>query len=110
MISRRLATTAALCVLAASNVWAQQATVKPSTAPDTPQQEAATDASKLPWQPQEWSAQDIEAGRARCAVLLKGLDVVVEPATPWREGSECGTPAPMSAPEIQQRVDEMVTY
>ena len=86
--------TAALCVLAAGNVWAQQAAVKPAAA-DAPQQEAATAAGGLPWKPLEWSQQDIEAAQARCTVLLKGLDVAVVPATPWREGTECGTPAPM---------------
>ena len=33
--------------------------------------------------------------QARCAVLLKGLDVVAVPDGPVREGSECGAPAPM---------------
>jgi hypothetical protein len=33
--------------------------------------------------------------QARCKALLKGLDVVVVPEAPLREGSECGTPAPM---------------
>ena len=85
MIPRRLAMTAALSVLAAGNVWAQQAGVKPA-ATDAPQQEAATAAGGLPWKPLEWSPQDIEAAQARCTVLLKGLDVAVVPATPWREG------------------------
>jgi hypothetical protein len=43
----------------------------------------------------EWSARDIEEGRARCAAMLKGLDVVAEPAPPIREGAACGAPAPM---------------
>jgi hypothetical protein len=106
MIPRRLAMTAALCVLAAGNVWAQQAAVKPA-ATDAPQQEAATAAGGLPWKPLEWSQQDIEAAQARCTVLLKGLDVAVVPATPWREGTECGTPAPMQLVSIgkgQQKV------
>jgi hypothetical protein len=42
-----------------------------------------------------WSAQEIEEGRARCAVLLKGLDLVAVPADPIREGAACGAPAPM---------------
>src|SRR5262245_15353365 len=46
-------------------------------------------------QPQEWSAKDIEDGRARCAALLKGLDLVAEPTEPIREGAGCGAPAPM---------------
>jgi hypothetical protein len=42
-----------------------------------------------------WSAQDIQLAQARCAVLLKGLDVVAVAEGPLREGSECGAPAPM---------------
>lgn len=42
-----------------------------------------------------WSAQEIELAQARCAVLLKGLPVVVVPEGPLREGNECGAPAPM---------------
>jgi hypothetical protein len=43
----------------------------------------------------EWSAREIEDGRARCAALLKGLDLMAEPAPPIREGEACGAPAPM---------------
>jgi hypothetical protein len=42
-----------------------------------------------------WSAQDIQLAQARCAALLKGLDVVAVPESPLREGGECGAPAPM---------------
>ena len=42
-----------------------------------------------------WPAQDIQLAQARCAVLLKGLDVVAVPESPLREGGECGAPAPM---------------
>jgi hypothetical protein len=45
--------------------------------------------------PPTWSTQEIELARARCSVLLKGLDVVAIPEAPIREGAECGTPAPM---------------
>ena len=51
-------------------------------------------------QPPEWSAKDIEDGRARCAVLLKGLDLVAEPAEPIRESAGCGTPAPVQLVSI----------
>ena len=33
--------------------------------------------------------------QARCSALLKSLNVVAVPELPLREGSECGTPAPM---------------
>ena len=47
-----------------------------------------------------WSAAEIEKARARCAELLKGLDVVAIPQTPIREGSECGAPAPVQLVSI----------
>ena len=51
-------------------------------------------------QPAAWPANDIEEGRARCAALLTGLDLVAEPAEPIREGGACGTPAPMQLVSI----------
>ena len=50
--------------------------------------------------PRTWTNQEIEFARARCAVLLKGLDVVVVPEPPVRDGAECGTPAPMQLVSI----------
>ena len=47
-----------------------------------------------------WTNQEIEHARARCAVLLKNLDVVVVPEEPVRDGAECGTPAPMQLVSI----------
>lgn len=107
MIPRRLATTAAFCVLAAGNVWAQQMPAKPLPASNTPQQGATTPSGNLPQDKLEWSAQEIESAQARCAILLKGLDVVAVHTAPWREGTECGTPAPMKLISIgksQQQV------
>ncbi len=57
-------------------------------------------AVQLQVQPQEWSAKDIADGRARCAALLKDLDLVAEPAEPIREGASCGAPAPMQLVSI----------
>jgi hypothetical protein len=54
-------------------------------------------------QPAAWSASDIAEGRARCAALLKGLDLVAEPVAPIREGGACGTPAPMQLVSIGSR-------
>jgi len=53
-----------------------------------------------PEPPIPWSAQEIDAARAHCADLLKGLDVVVIPQAPISEGSECGTPAPVQLVSI----------
>jgi hypothetical protein len=107
MIPRRLATTAALCVLTVGNVWAQQMPTRPLPSSNSPQQGATTPAGSLPQDKPEWSAQEIELAQARCAVLLKGLDVVAVHTAPWREGTECGTPAPMKLISIgksQQQV------
>jgi hypothetical protein len=45
--------------------------------------------------PLTWSTQELEQAHARCNALLAGLDAVAIPEPPLREGSECGTPAPM---------------
>jgi hypothetical protein len=45
--------------------------------------------------PIEWSKQEIALANARCTALLKGLDLVAVPEAPFREGRECGTPAPV---------------
>jgi hypothetical protein len=93
MIPRRLATSAALCVLAAGNVWAQQMPAKPLPSSNTAQQGPTS--GNLPQDKPEWSPHEIELAQARCTILLKGLDVVAVHTAPWREGTECGTPAPM---------------
>jgi len=59
----------------------------------------AADSGKPPPAP-AWSSQDIEAARARCGKLLEGLDLVVLPHDPVREGSECGAPAPVQLVSI----------
>jgi len=47
-----------------------------------------------------WTNQEVEFARARCAVLLKDLDVVVVPEAPVRDGGQCGSPAPMQLVSI----------
>jgi hypothetical protein len=112
MTGKGLAAAAAFCVLAASAAFAQN--VQPGTAgpttpgsapltpplrgPDWPRQvDDKVDDKGLagPAEPVAWSPQEVEQALARCAVLLKGLDVVTVAGTPLREGTECGTPAPM---------------
>jgi hypothetical protein len=95
MISRRLATAAAFCVLATTGALAQQGMAAKPLPTTAAKPATAIPATTTGQQPVEWSAQEIEAAQARCTVLLKGLDVVAVPVAPWREGSECGTPAPM---------------
>jgi hypothetical protein len=111
MTGKRWAVAAAFCVLAAPSVFAQKsAPVNAGPAAAGPQSpSAAPDAAKTaqfprllpgkaetgPDLPLTWSALELELAQARCAALLKGLDAVVVPEAPMREGAECGTPAPM---------------
>jgi hypothetical protein len=46
-----------------------------------------------------YSAEEIATARARCDVLLRGLDVVAVPEDPIRNGA-CGTPAPVQLVSI----------
>jgi len=105
MCSKRLAAAAVCCVVATPGALAQGAA--PATA--TPPAVVARSAVKssqwplvLPGKAEaqvpavaQWAPQDVELAQARCAALLKGLQVVVVPEEPIREGQECGTPAPM---------------
>jgi hypothetical protein len=53
--------------------------------------------------PPAWSKEEVEAARARCAALLKGLDLVAvaaESIHEVRDGDTCGTPAPMQLVSI----------
>jgi hypothetical protein len=96
---------AALCALAAPGALAQTAapaTAGPSAAgPQAPAPVAAPQWPRLlPDQaaaavPAAWSQREVEAAQAHCAIVLKGLNVVATPEAPVREGTECGTPAPM---------------
>src|SRR5262245_46192988 len=116
MTGKGLAAAAAFCVLAASGAFAQNlqpGTAGPATAgtepvapalrgPDWPRLldaklDAKIDAkgSSGPADPVAWSPQEVEQALARCAVLLKGVDVVTVAGPPLREGSECGTAVPL---------------
>jgi hypothetical protein len=110
MTGKRLAAAAALCVLVAPGAFAQNTlsgAAAPATAgpteplaaaavqspnwPRRPEDQAAT----VPAEPVAWLPQEVEQAQARCAVLLKGLEVVAVAGPPLREGAECGTPVPM---------------
>ena len=112
MSGKRLAVAAAFCVLAAPGAFAQKApSVTAGAATAVPQTQApvavAPTAKNVQWPrvvpdksaaeipPQTWSPQELELAHARCNALLQGLDVVAVSEAPLREGSECGTPAPM---------------
>jgi hypothetical protein len=105
MGGKRLAMAAAFCAFAIQGALAQKAT--PADPGRTPAGAPAAQAAKPAQWPvllpdksppaavAPWSPQEIELAQARCAALLKGLDVVAVPEVPLREGPECGTPAPM---------------
>jgi hypothetical protein len=110
MTGKCLAAAAALCVLATPGAFAQKVapmnagpvTVGPTLGvPATPGTKSAQwprllpDKSPADAAPSTWSPQELELAHARCNALLRGLDAVVVPEAPMREGSECGTPAPM---------------
>jgi hypothetical protein len=44
--------------------------------------------------PTGWSSADIELAQARCAAVLRGLDIVAQPVAPVRDHT-CGAPAPL---------------
>jgi hypothetical protein len=108
MSGKRWATAAALCVFVVPSAIAQKAApVEAGPAATGPQLPAAGKTGQLPRALPDklgadaklpavpWSQQDVEAAQARCTALLKGIDAVVVPEAPMREGAECGTPAPM---------------
>ena len=102
MSGKRLATAAAFCVLAAQGALAQKAAPaeRPAGQPcrrrARPAKRCAMAAGAARQGPASraapWSPQEIELAQARCAALLKGLDVVAVPEVPLREGGECGRP------------------
>ena len=99
MTGKRWAVAAVFCVLAAPGVFAQKAApvnAGPATAgPQLPSAGMAAPANAATGVLLSWSPQEVDLARARCNALLKGLDAVVVPEAPLREGTECGTPAPM---------------
>jgi hypothetical protein len=50
--------------------------------------------------PATWSQIEIDEARTRCSAILKDLDLVAVPADPIREGTACGSPAPMKLVSI----------
>jgi len=110
-MTRRAAITCALAAMSVLSPVTSAQQPAPAGAPDNPSvaaQPAGTWPVVLaPSQPPsppggptaqaaaEWSAREVADGRARCAALLKGLDLVAEPAQPIRESEACGAPAPM---------------
>ncbi len=81
-----------------SKAPAKRAAAKPEFAwPKLPEPQSAPPPAGAP---PAWTNQEVELARARCAVLLKDLDVVVVPEAPVRDGAECGTPAPMQLVSI----------
>lgn len=67
---------------------------KPSDKDGQAKTDTPVDGKGKPLKLTEWAPIDIELGRARCTQILKGLDAVTRPETPFRDG-ECGSPAPV---------------
>jgi hypothetical protein len=93
---------AGVCLLATAPARAQG--VAPAAEPGGTLARPASPKSAPPWAAEAsstgtaaegWSAQEVQLAQARCAVLLKGLDVVAVPEVPLREGNDCGAPAPL---------------
>lgn len=67
-----------------------------------------------PKPPAEWTAEEVAIEKARCTAILKGVDAVVIPETPKREGA-CGAPAPVrlvslgSSPQVALDPPALVT-
>ena len=101
----RWATAAVLCAFAITPAASAQQATPPADAGKLPPPAAKYEHAWPKTLPQgaetastlsaTWSKQEIELAQARCTALLKGLDVVALPDTPMREGTECGTAAPM---------------
>jgi hypothetical protein len=102
----RWATAAVLCAFAITPIAVAQQAPPPADATKLPPPAAKYEhvwpkvlpqgkAETSSQAPAEWSKQEIELAQARCTAMLKGLDVVALPDAAIREGTDCGTPAPM---------------
>lgn len=69
-------------------------TAQPLMVPPLPERKTAKASPIEPPLPDVWTTAEIDAAKARCTAALKGLDAVVAPEPPIKEGS-CGTPAPI---------------
>ena len=80
------------CVQSASAIalW----TALSALATITPHVADAQSSAAIELPPPGWSTAEVETELARCAQLLRGLDIVAKPLPPLRE-HECGTPAPV---------------
>jgi hypothetical protein len=90
----------AVCVLLTSfstTIACAQSTPDTKPAPQFPT--TLQDAAAATLAATTWSVEEIAAAKARCTIVLRGLDVVAVPKEPLRDG-ECGTPAPMELVSI----------
>lgn len=57
-----------------------------------------------------WPKAEVQAARAACEKMLKGLDIIWRPDQPIGEPGGCGTPAPIAIAEVAQiRIDPPAT-
>lgn len=102
----------------AANAPAAPAAQPPAAAPQKPTAQWPKTLDKGKEQaaaaPAVWSAAEVEEALSQCATLLAGLDAVVVPAAPIREG-DCGAPAPVelvsigTAPQVTLSQPALVT-
>ncbi len=69
-------------------------TAQPVMVPPLPERKTAKASPLEPPPPDVWTTAEIDAAKARCTAALKGLDAVVTPEAPIKEGP-CGTPVPI---------------
>lgn len=114
MAFKRIAAAAGTCMFIASGALAQTATgvgVVPASDPATPVDKSwpivLSRPGTQPAAATQWSREELDAARARCASLLNGLDVVAIAEAPLREGGHCGNAAPMKLVSIGKDANQV---
>lgn len=115
MAFKRVAAAAGTCMFLASGAFAQTATgvgvvegpAKPAAVLDKSWPIVLSRPGTQRAVPTQWSQEELEAARARCAGLLNGLEVVAVPEAPLREGAHCGNAAPMKLVSIGRGPNEV---
>lgn len=115
MAFMRIAAVVGASMLVASSAWSQSV-VKGSEVPATAAPAVADKSwpivlsragSKSAAAAALWSAEEIEAAKARCSTLLSGLDVIATAETPLRESGHCGSAAPMKLVSIGRGANQV---
>lgn len=95
MAIKRTAFVAGMCVVALSSAMAEMPHRNaPAPVGDQSWPIVLKEAKRNPHE-RLWSKQEIEQAQAKCMILLKDLEIDADYEAPLREGSDCGSPAPM---------------